>query len=87
MPSIYDELLEIATRLERHYKDMQDIEFTIQEGTLYLLQTRAGKRSARAAVKVAVDLVKRARHRPAHGDPAREAARGERGDPAGLRRP
>jgi pyruvate,orthophosphate dikinase len=56
MPEIYDELLAIASRLERHYKDMQDIEFTIQEGTLYLLQTRGGKRSARAAVKVAVDL-------------------------------
>jgi len=49
--------LKIAGRLERHYKDMQDIEFTIQEGKLYLLQTRAGKRSAAAAVKVAVDLV------------------------------
>jgi pyruvate,orthophosphate dikinase len=58
MPSVYTDLLEIATRLERHYKDMQDIEFTIQEGTLYLLQTRSGKRSARAAVKVAVDLEK-----------------------------
>src|SRR5438132_11229771 len=58
MPKIYDELLGIADRLERHYKDMQDIEFTIQEGTLYLLQTRAGKRSAAAAVKVAVDLVR-----------------------------
>src|SRR5438874_2199823 len=57
MPKIYDELLGIADRLERHYKDMQDIEFTIQDGTLYLLQTRAGKRSAAAAVKVAVDLV------------------------------
>ncbi len=57
MPKIYDDLLAIADRLERHYKDMQDIEFTIQEGKLYLLQTRAGKRSAGAAVKVAVDLV------------------------------
>jgi pyruvate,orthophosphate dikinase len=57
MPEIYDELLTIAGRLERHYKDMQDIEFTIQEGKLYLLQTRAGKRSAGAAVRVAVDLV------------------------------
>src|SRR2546427_5670699 len=57
MPAIYDEVLEIAGRLERHYKDMQDIEFTVQDGTLYLLQTRAGKRSARAAVKVARDLV------------------------------
>jgi pyruvate,orthophosphate dikinase len=58
MPPIYDELLAIAGRLERHYKDMQDIEFTIQEGKLYLLQTRAGKRSAAAAVRVAVDLVR-----------------------------
>ncbi|PYM17859.1 MAG: pyruvate, phosphate dikinase [Candidatus Rokuibacteriota bacterium] len=57
MPAIYDELLAIADRLERHYKDMQDLEFTVQEGTLYLLQTRAGKRSARAAVRVARDLV------------------------------
>ncbi len=58
MPALYEELLAIATRLERHYKDMQDIEFTIQEGKLYLLQTRGGKRSARAAVRVAVDLEK-----------------------------
>jgi pyruvate,orthophosphate dikinase len=57
MPAIYDDLVGIADRLERHYKDMQDIEFTVQEGTLYLLQTRAGKRSALAAVRVAVDLV------------------------------
>jgi len=58
LPSIYEELLALADRLERHYKDMQDIEFTIQAGTLYLLQTRSGKRSARAAVRVAVDLVR-----------------------------
>ncbi len=57
MPKIYEELVAIADGLERHYKDMQDIEFTIQDGTLYLLQTRAGKRSAAAAVRVAVDLV------------------------------
>src|SRR5437870_11536289 len=57
MPAAYDELLQIADRLERHYKDMQDIEFTVQESKLYLLQTRAGKRSAEAAVRVAVDLV------------------------------
>ncbi len=57
MPAVYDQLLEIAGRLERHYKDMQDIEFTIQEGTLFLLQTRSGKRSPRAAVRVARDLV------------------------------
>jgi pyruvate,orthophosphate dikinase len=58
MPKIYDELIAIADRLERHYKDMQDLEFTVQEGRLFLLQTRAGKRSARAAVRVAVDLVR-----------------------------
>jgi pyruvate,orthophosphate dikinase len=57
MPRLYEQLIEIANRLERHYKDMQDIEFTIQDGTLYVLQTRSGKRSARAAVRVAVDLV------------------------------
>jgi pyruvate, orthophosphate dikinase len=57
MRANYDQLLEIAGRLERHYKDMQDIEFTIQEGRLFLLQTRSGKRSARAAVRVARDLV------------------------------
>jgi pyruvate,orthophosphate dikinase len=57
MPQVYDQLLDIAGRLERHYKDMQDIEFTVQDGTLYLLQTRSGKRSAAAAVRVAVDLV------------------------------
>jgi pyruvate,orthophosphate dikinase len=57
MPDVYALLVQIAERLERHYKDMQDIEFTIQEGNLYLLQTRSGKRSAAAAVRVATDLV------------------------------
>ncbi len=57
MPEIYDELFEIQKRLENHYKDMQDIEFTIEEGQLYLLQTRNGKRTARAAIKMAVDMV------------------------------
>ena len=58
MPEIYKQLVKIRERLERHYRDMQDIEFTIQEGKLYLLQTRNGKRTAHAAVKIAVDLVK-----------------------------
>jgi pyruvate, orthophosphate dikinase len=57
MPRAYRELVRIATRLERHYRDMQDIEFTIQRGRLWLLQTRTGKRTARAAVRIAVDLV------------------------------
>jgi pyruvate,orthophosphate dikinase len=57
MPKLYRELLRIARRLERHYRDMQDLEFTVQQGRLWLLQTRTGKRTASAAVKIAVDLV------------------------------
>ena len=56
MPDIYKQLLEIRDKLEKHYKDMQDIEFTIQTGKLYLLQQRSGKRTGKAAVKIAVDL-------------------------------
>ena len=57
MPEIYDQFTNIATRLEHHYKDMQDMEFTIENGKLYMLQTRNGKRTAAAAIKVAVDMV------------------------------
>ena len=57
-PAVYKQLNSIRLRLEKHYKDMQDIEFTIQEGKLYILQTRNGKRTAAAAVRVAVELVK-----------------------------
>nr|WP_223258303.1 pyruvate, phosphate dikinase [Thermogemmatispora tikiterensis] len=57
LPQVYEQLQEIARRLERHYRDMQDMEFTVERGRLYMLQTRSGKRSARAAVKVAVDMV------------------------------
>lgn len=56
MPAVYKQLEETALRLERHYKDMQDIEFTIQQGELFLLQTRTGKRTAAAAIKIAVDM-------------------------------
>ena len=56
MPAVYQELTEITTRLEQHYKDVQDFEFTIQEGTLYMLQTRNGKRTGQAAIKIAVDM-------------------------------
>ena len=57
MPQMYKELNEVREKLEKHNKDMQDIEFTIQEGKLYLLQQRNGKRTGKAAVKIAVDLV------------------------------
>ncbi|MDY3757039.1 MAG: pyruvate, phosphate dikinase [Bacilli bacterium] len=57
LPECYKEFIEIAHRLENHYKDMQDMEFTIQEGKLYFLQTRNGKRTAPAAIKIACDLV------------------------------
>ncbi|UHA74821.1 pyruvate, phosphate dikinase [Paenibacillus sp. 481] len=58
MPYIYEQLVDTALKLEQHYKDMQDIEFTVEQGQLYLLQTREGKRTAQAAVKIAVDLVR-----------------------------
>jgi len=58
MPEVYKQFCEIADKLEKHYKDMQDMEFTIEEGKLYFLQTRNGKRTAPAALKIAVDLVK-----------------------------
>jgi pyruvate,orthophosphate dikinase len=57
MPGAYAELLAVQDRLERHYRDMQDLEFTVERGTLYLLQTRTGKRTAAAAVRIARDMV------------------------------
>ncbi|MBV8149600.1 MAG: pyruvate, phosphate dikinase, partial [Candidatus Eremiobacteraeota bacterium] len=56
-PDVYKQFEEIAEKLERHYRDMQDIEFTVERGKLFMLQTRSGKRSAEAAVKIALDLV------------------------------
>ncbi len=58
MPVVYKQLREITTRLEKHYRDVQDFEFTIEKGRLFMLQTRTGKRTAAAAVKIAVDMVK-----------------------------
>lgn len=55
--AVYNELISIMEKLEKHYKDMQDIEFTIEKGKLYILQTRNGKRTSQAAIKIAVDLV------------------------------
>jgi len=58
MPKVYRQLKKITSRLEKHYRDVQDFEFTIEKGKLYMLQTRSGKRTAFAAVKIAVDMVK-----------------------------
>ncbi|OFI07173.1 pyruvate, phosphate dikinase [Clostridium acetireducens DSM 10703] len=57
LPECYEEFMSIAKKLENHYKDMQDMEFTIEQGKLYFLQTRNGKRTAQAALKIAVDMV------------------------------
>lgn len=57
MPSVYQEFSQIAAKLDAHYKDMQDMEFTIEKGKLYMLQTRNGKRTAHAGLRIAVDLV------------------------------
>ncbi len=56
MPEVYAQFMEITGKLEKHYKDMQDVEFTIERGKLYMLQTRSGKRTAKATVKIAVDM-------------------------------
>jgi pyruvate,orthophosphate dikinase len=58
LPDVYKQLKDITSRLEKHYRELQDFEFTIQEGKLYMLQTRNGKRTIQAAVKIAVDMVK-----------------------------
>jgi pyruvate,orthophosphate dikinase len=55
-PRLYQQLLDIAEKLERHYREMQDVEFTVEQGKFYMLQTRAGKRTAQAAVRIAVDM-------------------------------
>jgi pyruvate,orthophosphate dikinase len=58
MPAVFKQLLAVRDRLERHFRDMQDIEFTVQQGKLYMLQTRSGKRTASAALRIAVDMVR-----------------------------
>ena len=58
MPKVYKQLMDIRQALEKHYKEMQDIEFTVQDGVLYMLQTRTGKRTGTAAVRIAVEMVK-----------------------------
>ncbi|KAF0143821.1 MAG: pyruvate orthophosphate dikinase [Rhodospirillaceae bacterium] len=76
MPNLYQELYDIRTKLEDHYRDMQDMEFTIQKGRLWMLQTRVGKRTAKAALKIAIDMAK-------EGVISREEAV-QRVDPAAL---
>ena len=58
MPKVYQELAKVFVKLEKHYRDMQDIEFTVENNKLWMLQTRSGKRTAKAAIKIAVDMVK-----------------------------
>ncbi len=58
LPQVYEQFTEVCQTLESHYRDMQDIEFTVEKGKLYMLQTRSGKRTAAAAIKIAVDMVK-----------------------------
>ncbi|MEL7129700.1 MAG: pyruvate, phosphate dikinase, partial [Pseudomonadota bacterium] len=58
MPGVYQELIAVAEKLEAHYRDMQDLEFTVEDGKLYMLQTRSGKRTAAAALKIAVDMAR-----------------------------
>ena len=58
MPKLYKQLAAVRNKLEKHFRDMQDVEFTIQQGKLWMLQTRTGKRTAHAAIKIAVDMVK-----------------------------
>ena len=58
MPAIFAEFKDYAEKLERHFRDMQDMEFTVERGKLWMLQTRAGKRTARAALKIAVDMAR-----------------------------
>jgi pyruvate, orthophosphate dikinase len=58
MPAVYDQLYKTQALLEKHYRDMQDIEFTVQDGLFYMLQTRSGKRTGRASIKIAVDMVR-----------------------------
>ncbi len=70
MPKVYDQLMGIRQKLEGHYKEMQDIEFTVQDGTLYMLQTRTGKRTGSSAVRIAVEMARSRPDRRADRHPA-----------------
>ena len=73
MPAVYEQLRTITSRLEKHYRDMQDFEFTIQDGKLYMLQTRNGKRTGLAAVRVAIDMVDEGPHHAGRSHSSRRA--------------
>ena len=72
LPEAYARLVDTLERLEEHYRDMQDIEFTVEDGTLFLLQTRTGKRTAQAALRIAVEMIERG---PDHARGGRRADR------------
>ena len=74
MPEVYAELARVFDLLERHYRDMQDIEFTVERGKLWMLQTRSGKRTAKAALKIAVDMAERRADQRGGGGAARRSA-------------
>jgi len=102
MPEAFKELTRIYTLLEKHYRDMQDMEFTVEQGKLWMLQTRGGKRTAKAALRIAVELANEglitkkeagdadrsrlARSTPASDHRSRRQARRDRDRPAGLAR-
>ncbi len=70
LPQAYKEFMEITDKLENHYREMQDVEFTIENGKLWMLQTRSGKRTAKAAVKIAVDMANEGLISKEEADPA-----------------
>ncbi len=83
MPEVYEQFVAISNQLEKHYRDVQDMEFTVERGKLWMLQTRTGKRTAQAAVKIAVDMANEGviskeealqRLDPMHDQPAAAAA-------------
>ncbi|MEI9928711.1 MAG: PEP/pyruvate-binding domain-containing protein [Sphingomonas sp.] len=73
MPEVYGELARVFDLLERHYRDMQDIEFTVERKKLWMLQTRSGKRTTQAALKIAVDMASEGLITREQGDPARRS--------------
>ena len=86
MPEAFGQLRDTLRRLEEHYREMQDVEFTVEEGRLYILQTRTGKRTAHAALRIAVEMVDEGRHLPRGGDRA-DRGRAARPAPAPDDRP